>query len=290
MIRCVLTTSFLEATGQSSVALACSRAIELVLGHLEGDRLEAAKTKLLARKVRFIDDDQELNLVGAEGKIVYQPSGGVLIITPTRGNRSRLRFTLAHEIGHFIVRQLLFPEGWSQSEHRYRGAGNHSFGGSDAEERIAHALAAELLMPAERVHLAAAGKESSQLPQLSVDLAATFKTSRAVAVKRICDVLKWDALLLTLIRTRESNPHSRATVDEAVVFSGDRQTRYLRETCGFHMPVMFSELTPGQPIPLHVKVIRDEWKCSFVISPGNAVISTVYALAGRPQPSVEPLF
>jgi Predicted Zn peptidase len=73
------------------------------------------------------------NWPGNDTRVVVRP----LSIAPTDGERRRDRFTLAHELGHFVIRERLL--GWYPTE-RFRID-------DPEEEELCNVFAAELLMP-----------------------------------------------------------------------------------------------------------------------------------------------
>ena len=72
----------------------------------------------------------------------YRCEGGIdeIVLRPN-GNKKRMAFTLAHEIGHLLVARTLAR----RSNVAYRSGGPASI---LEEEKVANAVAAELLMPA----------------------------------------------------------------------------------------------------------------------------------------------
>jgi hypothetical protein len=281
MRRIGLVGEFMTATGEETLAASCAVAIERVLGSLGSDRLECAKQGLVQKGVNFEITPELLRRIGAEGQITYQPSGKVTIATSGRGNYQRQRFTLAHEIGHFVVRETIFPLGWNTSETRFRTVGLHDNGGRKEEEMLANALAAEILMPAREIETACSMSTPREVAVLVRQLASKFGSSRIATLKRVCDVSDWEAVLLTLIRRRELSPSSEARIDQCQWFTPYSTTRYLRENAIMIDPPSFSVLATSDLIPLHVRVVSSSWRNEFSISQGSGVVATAYALAAR---------
>jgi Zn-dependent peptidase ImmA (M78 family) len=94
----------------------------------------------IARK-RFEDE--------TSGLIYVDPKSGHAVIgLNVSHSKTRQRFTLAHELGHFLLHKR--NEGGLHVDERdffVRFRDHHSADGSDREEREANAFAAELLMP-----------------------------------------------------------------------------------------------------------------------------------------------
>jgi len=94
----------------------------------------------------------ELKTLPAEksGKIWKDPHGGpsgFSIGLNAREPLSRKRFTLAHEIGHFLLHKGKLESGVFEEDTMYRGTGM-----SSVEEIQANQFAADLLMPMELIH------------------------------------------------------------------------------------------------------------------------------------------
>ena len=82
---------------------------------------------------------EEGGLENAEGRIVASASGGTIRVKPGL-NSGRRRFTIAHEIGHY----LLHPR---EGLHHEDTAKNFTLWNDASEETEANVFAAELLMP-----------------------------------------------------------------------------------------------------------------------------------------------
>lgn len=104
------------------------------------DQLIRAQGVEIAKK-RFDDE--------TSGLIYVDPKNGHAVIgLNVSHSKTRQRFTLAHELGHFMLHKR--SEGGLHVDERdffVRFRDQHSADGSDREEREANAFAAELLMP-----------------------------------------------------------------------------------------------------------------------------------------------
>ena len=76
----------------------------------------------------------------AEGRIVASPGGGGVIRVRTGLNPGRARFTVAHEIGHYVLHPLIPHD-------RQHTARDFTIWNDASEEAEANVFAAELLMP-----------------------------------------------------------------------------------------------------------------------------------------------
>lgn len=115
---------------------------------------------------------------GVSGKIVRRPdfgsSSGYSIIVNSSEPKTRQRFTVAHEIAHFILHRAKIGNGIEEST-LYRANGM-----SSKEETQANRLAAEILMPD---HLLLG--ESQKGRQTARDMANKFSVSEVAMSIRL---------------------------------------------------------------------------------------------------------
>jgi hypothetical protein len=110
---------------------------------------------------------EEGGLENAEGRIVAGGSGGTIRVKPGM-NSGRRRFTIAHEIGHYILHPR---EGLDRED----SAANFTLWNDPGEETEANVFAAELLMP-EFIFKPRAAKSAPGLTLMN-RLATDFSTS-----------------------------------------------------------------------------------------------------------------
>jgi Zn-dependent peptidase ImmA (M78 family) len=124
----------------------------------------------------------------------------------TKGEH-RQRFTIAHELGHWIVQELLKE----RKAQLFRGIPFRSTE-ADEEERLADLLASEILMPRDRV----LGFRSDRITHQTIDDGLKmFDVSRSAFVRRYAEVLKCEVLQLTVVPELFKKAESKATVDDA---------------------------------------------------------------------------
>lgn len=87
------------------------------------------------------------------GMIEKVPSGGYLITVNARNVETRQRFTIAHELGHFVLHRDLIGDGVDDDRaYRSTGAGKyHNTAIGPLEEIDANKFAAYVLMPTNAV-------------------------------------------------------------------------------------------------------------------------------------------
>ena len=160
---------------------------------------------------------EEGGLENAEGRIVASATGGTIRVRPGL-NAGRRRFTIAHEIGHY----LLHPR---QGLHREDTIKNFTLWNDASEEAEANLFAAELLMP-EFLFKPRATKGNPSLALVD-RLAGEFHTSAmatayqyvGLTMEQVALVvseagrIKWSARakdFWPLVRTGTLHPHSAA--------------------------------------------------------------------------------
>jgi Zn-dependent peptidase ImmA (M78 family) len=127
------------------------------------DEIDLEALAHMAGKLRI----EEGGLENAEGRIVASASGGTIRVKPGL-NPGRRRFTIAHEIGHFVLHPR---EGLNRED----TAANFTLWNDPGEETEANMFAAELLMP----EFLFKPRTAKSVPSLALidRLAAEFSTS-----------------------------------------------------------------------------------------------------------------
>jgi len=167
-----------------SAARAARRAEELV--ESMGLRKPFVDVRQIAASVglNVVEDDLGDDISGA---LVTNAEGTAVLVQATH-HEHRKRFTIAHEIGHFVLRHH-FTEGGHV--HVDRGnyislRGRRASEGVDPKEIEANWFAAALLMPAEMVTKAVSRLDVTALHDQHVEqLAETFKVSQQAMTIRL---------------------------------------------------------------------------------------------------------
>ena len=108
---------------------------------------------------------------GVSGVIQKIKGGSILVMYELTESRKRQRFTIAHEISHFLLGHLEKEQFLSENKLL------RSNRLSNAEERDANYLAAELLMPMEEIDRLIEASQLSQMPFTPKDLADILEVS-----------------------------------------------------------------------------------------------------------------
>lgn len=249
--RIDLRSKFLRHFGGATVSSACENAVRVVLGDLgENDRLAAARRRLQERGVEFRDPPASF---GYEGSLQSVPSSGrqIIFVRPARRKSeiSRVRFTEAHEIGHWIIRSAVIPGSMATNEQVFRGAFDAGYD-SRVEEALANALAAELLVPAAAVR--GASKPSIGWTVSSVkSLQVRFEASRPVVLRRIAEVHSATISVLKLLPWYGDDVMGDAAIDSVQVITGSGP-----RTCHGTLvdPVSIRDLRAADRVKLRVKI------------------------------------
>jgi len=150
-----------------------------------GRELQGARTGLVRFAPRLGLEIREVNANSFDGALVRAREFpcGVILIRKSIRELGRKHFTLAHELGHFLL---------PNHEHAEVACTKSDIGnwgdGSKQTEREADEFAAELLMPAAAVE-AIVGSEAPSLQAIE-KIATRFETSFSAAAWRYCDLAK----------------------------------------------------------------------------------------------------
>jgi hypothetical protein len=157
-----------------------------------------------------------------EGKFESEDNTDTISLSASSISQRR-RFTLAHELGHYILRRFLKCDLGGEAYRRREPPSD----GFREEEVVANQFAAEILMPARAV-FAVSDRRASTFA-LAREVCATFDVSRIAAIRRIVDVARRECVLVSLIPSRFSNEESRARVDRSVWMKPHERIRFDRE-------------------------------------------------------------
>jgi Zn-dependent peptidase ImmA (M78 family) len=151
-----------------------------VLAHFELSQVPPIDIETLAKRMGVLDITYA-DLI-EDGHLEYEPGHTRIRIRHDMGD-ARSRFTIAHELGHFL---LLDP--------KTRVVVHRTKYNSSNQERLCDEIAAALLLPAEWI----AERYASRTHNLSTvrHLAQDTGTSRSAVVARLQQVLSWPEMLL----------------------------------------------------------------------------------------------
>lgn len=267
---------FLESQSTTSVLHACGRAARKYLSD-HGSRLQPVNLEAFAREHGItIQEDPSLR---AEGMLERGAAGQATIRLRPFASARRRRFTLAHEIGHWILQEEMSD---LPRDDRNRPFWGLSRGPEEIqeEEKLANLLAAELLLPRRAVEEVAGSKS---LLAAVRELCRTYFVSRVAAIRRIADLGGRDLLFVELIPRRFHNLATPAEVDDAVLARAGNATVYTRERTRLINSVPFETLARSKRMTLHFETMFEDVHTEFELDSAMRPIPHVYGLASLEQ-------
>ena len=126
---------------------------------------------------------QYVPALGVSG-IVKRMDEGALIRVDATEPEVRRRFTIAHELGHFLLGHLS-----DQPEYRDPSR-NYTLGNFDPKERDANRFAAELLMPAEAVRAVVLKMENAGVEEIAKAFGVS-KVAMGIRLKSMGILPQW---------------------------------------------------------------------------------------------------
>jgi IrrE N-terminal-like domain len=178
----------------------CRRCAHEILHKLHVEAPDEIDLETIAWKVGRLEI-QYGGITNCDGRIIASSTGGGRIRVRDSGSHGRQRFTIAHEIGHFV----LHP---SPRIDKDDGPSEFTMWHNEGEEAEANSFAAELLMP-EFLVITMAKKVEPSLA-LADELAETFTTSvLASAIQYINYTNEQVALVMSKGRTIQWRKHAK---------------------------------------------------------------------------------
>lgn len=181
-----------------------------------------------------------------DGRFESTSNGGSTITLSTATGRSRSRFTLAHELGHWLLRE----NDTTSRGAVFRGVQSHAIADRE-EEEIADLIAAELLIPLRAVATAMQCQRTSM--NLVRGLAKRFDASFMVALRRVADVTSEPLLYLNLVPHRFKDLTTYAEVDEAICAVPFQRLSHERTATRLVRQYTYDEIRRSRRIRLGVK-------------------------------------
>lgn len=187
----------------------------------------------IARTLDIVDIREE-NMVGLEGALITSPERpDGLILVNRRSSRPRRRFTIAHELGHFLMVHHVMVEATGfrcrkqDMAAESPGRKNSSEGRHLRQEAEANRFAIELLAPRSRLR-----PILKRLPDLArvLEISETFSISKEAAARRYVDLHTASLAVLFLHRGKvvylqKSNNFPWLAIGPGQTLPGPRETR-----------------------------------------------------------------
>lgn len=206
-----------------------------------------------------------------EGMIERESCGRAVISLKPGMNARRERFTLAHELGHYILQceMLGTVEG-----KLFRGVSRDSLEIRE-EERLANLLAAELLLPFSVVH---SYYDQDRMMESLLHICRRFRVSRMMAVRRIADVFSINIALLQIVPYMLKQPETHAQVDDALFAEGGCRTFFNRRETWLKDKVSYAEIVTKQVASLSVLAPGRVVTADFEINPRSTPLLHAFAI------------
>lgn len=225
---------------------------------------------LAASRDISIDRDAEIQYEGC----IERDAFGRAYIKLRRGlNRRRERFTLAHELGHWLLQEEMLGtcEGTL-----FRGL-SATPKELEEEERLANLLAAEMLLPSEAL---SKSFDENQLHRSLNAICREYVLSRTMAVRRIADVCNVNIAFIQIMPYMFDCWNSSSQVDDAILVTSRKGTLFARESTCFAKPLSFESIArSGGRVGLAIKTPKGLLETNFETLLRREPIPHVYAIA-----------
>lgn len=233
-----LSTRMLQAYGVDSLAAACEAA---VAEHLPMSRQMQAGDPItpLAESVGIRVQVRDVDAF--DGCLSWTDSGDCVVTVSSTGSMARQRFTLAHELGHWILQQSL---GQHRSGPLFRGLSSTQSAVKD-EEALANLVGAEILMPAR--HVRALIDEHGICLRTVSRMSKQFFASRIAALRRVADVCCKHLLYINVVPKDFRDLASVAEIDDAVYVRPGQGTLLARDSTRFAESRSYYEVSSSRP-------------------------------------------
>lgn len=257
---------FMSRQGVVDELEACQLAVEKYFGSRRA--LPADPTRLAAS--RGIAVEQKRN-TPFEGMIERDCFGAARIVVKDCLNSLCSRFTVAHELGHWVLQEEILGQTGGKL---FRGLAASS-GEVAEEERLANLVAAEILMPCE--DLTNVYRRHRAKSFLSV-ICDAFRVSRMAAIRRLADVSGSNFVLLQLVPYQFRDVGSAAEIDDAVYASARRSTLFDRDHTRLNWRLPFRMLVGVREVDLELRTPKGSLNGRFQLESRSSPIPTVYAV------------
>ncbi|MFT3683898.1 MAG: ImmA/IrrE family metallo-endopeptidase [Phycisphaerales bacterium] len=268
-----LTADFIKSLGASTALQACELAVEQ---HVRGIASPGSPLNLHAVARSMGIAIVHVDGMAWEGMIEFDAWNETISLRKG-GSLRRERFTLAHELGHAIIRRLLRRE---TDSILFRGP---SVDRKDVaeEERLANLLAAELLLPS--CDLKTLLDFDLPVANQVRALCRQYQVSRIAALRRISDVFLRNFLTLEITPSRFHKLDSDAEVDDAIFITAGVSTLYARESTTLSKRIAFSDLKDVDVASIEIDSPKGELHLDAEIDYSSNPIPHVYAIAHSDQ-------
>jgi len=259
---------FIDSQGACDEYDACRSVIRKHFPELEENGDEVDPVALISSKKIEIDRRDDIPY---EGMIERDGQGQARVTLRRSLNRRRLRFTAAHELGHWLIQEELCG---SMEGQLFRGVSATSSEVAE-EETLANLFAAEILMPCGGFRKTY--EQSYGVSPLST-LCRKYAVSRTAAIRRLAEVCEKHFVMLQIIPYMLRDEGTAAEIDDAVYATSKGPALFDRNRTELKIRVPFSILRDSGEVDLDINSPKGLISSSFTIESRKEPIPTIFAL------------
>lgn len=268
-----LAQELIRSQSAGSVVDACRRVVAKYFGDMTWK--SPVELEGLARSKNIaIEYDPRLT---SEGRLERDSFGRAIITVRPHGSLRRRRFTIAHEIGHWILQEEIDTLRGGPRDRLFPGL---SAGSEEVaeEEFLANLLAAELLLPYQWIMKHVDLADTCLAEELR-RICKAQRVSRPTAIRRIADVFDETLLYLELIPRRFNDLRSSAEIDDAILAKGNGFTLYDGGLARLETPMAFADLGRDGGVDLAVWTSNGLVEGTFRVDTAKQPVPHAFALA-----------
>lgn len=246
-------------------------------------KIAASKSKVDVEEL-IKSEEISIHVSGSDavdGTLSWDSTNCALITVSSLIGHARRRFTLAHELGHWIVQKVLLGK---PRQTLFRGVSSNRAEVQE-EERLANLLAAEILLPWNEMESLFSG--SSLSIRFVREIAKRFDVSKLAVLRRIADVTDLPIVFINAVPYRFRNLASAAEIDDAIYLAPRKPSIFDRERTRFTERVAFRDITSSQPFRATVRGSMGEIEAEFEVVAQGKPVPNVDLLANKCRPLCE---
>jgi Zn-dependent peptidase ImmA (M78 family) len=183
--------------------------------------------------------------VGFEGRFTWDLDGNEEIVISRNLSGRRFRFTLAHELGHLLLKRFSDSEDGGD---RFSTPGFPRQRDMAGEERVANLIAAEILLPFNAV--VDLLRQRRLTLSLIGELSERFDVNQNAAMRRVADLLDISLVRVSVVPNRFCNLESPAIVDDAMICLPQQRVLYQQSGVRILRRIPFSKIVSSRSVRL----------------------------------------
>lgn len=216
-----------------------------------------------------------------EGSLSWDNNGVPQIVVTRRANPRRQRFTIAHELGHWILQEELLED---KNRPLFRGVASNRAAVVE-EERLANLLAAEILLPYNAL-VDEFSPSSLSMARLKA-IARRYEVSQMALLRRIADVTDVPVVYLNVVPYRFNDLDSAAEIDNAIYATPRRGTLDDRDGTYFVQRCRYREIVKQSRFRSEITGAKGRFCVEFDVWKNDRPVPNVDLLAIECAPQCE---